>query len=113
MDKRLLHHDPLTGLFTWHSYDSQTDETIISYTANSTPVLEVNKKMANDEEYTKKGMKDEFWHYGTIPVEVQMDWLINKGVDVYKKEDWPKVLQLLNDPDYRYLKTTHKQHRLK
>lgn len=98
---------------TWFSYDSQTDETIISYTADSSPILEVNKKMANDAEYTKEGMKQEFWHYATIPVEVQMDWLINKGVDIYNKDHTKKISQLLNDPDYRYLKVTAGHHEMK
>ena len=53
MDKRLLSYDPATGLETWHSYDPQTDETIISYTADSTPILERNKGMAKDADYTK------------------------------------------------------------
>ena len=113
MDKRLLNYDALTGLFTWHSYDALTDETIISYTADSTPILDVNKKLANDSEYSKDGIKDEFWHYATIPVEVQMDWLINLGVDIYRKEDAKKVSNLLNDPDYLYLKTTTGHHKFK
>ena len=113
MDKKLLSHDPVTGLLTWHSYDAQTDEPIISYTADSTPLLERNKAMANDAEYSSKGIKDEFWHYATIPVAVQMDWLINKGVDIYNKDHSAKISQLLNDPEYRYLKTTHKHHEMK
>lgn len=113
MDKRLLSYDEVTGLLTWHSYDAQTDETIISYTADSTPILERNKAMANDTEYSSKGIKDEFWHYATIPVAVQMDWLINKGVDIYNKDHSAKISQLLNDPEYRYLKTTHKHHEMK
>jgi len=113
MEKRLLSYDPATGLETWHSYDSQTDETIISYTADSTPILERNKGMAKDAEYSKQGIKQEFWHYATIPVEVKMDWLINKGVDIYNKDHSKKVSELLNDPDYRYLKTTHLHHEMK
>lgn len=113
MDKRLLSVDPLTGLMTWHSYDPLADETIISYTADSSPVLERNKTMANDADYTRQGIKQEFWHYATIPVEVQMDWLINKGVDIYNPDHNKKVSELLNDPDYLHLKTTHLHHTLK
>ena len=113
MDKRLLSYDPLTGLMTWFSHDSLTDESVISYTADSTPILERNKVMANDTEYSKRGIKEEFWHYATIPVEVQMDWLINKGVDIYNKDHTQKISQLLNDPEYLYLKTTQKYHEMK
>lgn len=113
MDKRLLSVDPMTGLMTWHSYDALTDETVISYTADSSPILETNKMMANDSEYTKQGIRQEFLHYATIPVEVQMDWLINRGVDIYNRDHNKKVSELLNDPDYRYLKTTTMNHVMK
>lgn len=113
MDKRLLSHDPLTGLMTWFSHDEETNETTIGYSADSTPVLEVNKKLANDADYSKQGIKQEFWHYASIPVMVQMEWLINKGVDIYNPDHTKKVSELLNDPEYRYLKTTDKYHRMK
>lgn len=113
MDKRLLSTDPVTGLMTWHSYDSQTDTTIISYSADSKPILERNKAQANNTDFSKHGIKQEFWKYAEIPVEVQLDWLINKGVDVYNKDHTKKAFQLVNDPDYKYLKTTSGYHRPK
>jgi len=109
-DKRLISYDPLTGLETYHSYDDLEDKTIISYESDPTPVLEVNKKLQNNTDYSKDGIKDEFWHFASIPVQVQMDWLINFGVDIYKKDDAQKVFKLLNDPDYLYLKTTTGKH---
>jgi len=113
MDKRLLSYDPLTGLMTWHSYDEQTDQTVISYSADSEPIIEKNKALANDSDYSKDGIKDNFWHYATIPVEVMMDWLINFGVDVYNPDHSRKVSNLLNDPEYQYLKVTTGHHQLK
>ena len=113
MDKRLLSYDPITGLETYFSHDESTNESTISYAADSSPILEANKRLANDDDYTKDGIKKEFWHYASIPVMVQMDWLINKGVDIYNKDHAAKVSQLLNDPEYRHLKTTHKHHKMK
>jgi len=110
MDKRLLSHDPLTGLKTWHSFDSLTDETTISYSADSTPILEENKLKQNDAYFSRAGIKSEFWQLASIPVMVQMDWLINKGVDIYNKDHFPKVCRLLDDPEYKYLKTTTGRH---
>lgn len=109
-DKRLLSRDPITGLLTYHQYDEATDQTIISYDAPSAPVLERNKILQNDADYTKQGMRSDFWHYADIPVMVQMDWLVNKGVDIMKKEDGKKMFSLLNDRDYAYLKVTTKRH---
>ncbi len=110
MDKRLLSHDPITGLYTYHNYNPLTDETTISYEADSSPIIEANKKLQNDPEYSKAGIKQEFWHYAHIPVMVQMDWLINHGVDITKPEDAKKCFSLVNDPNYKHLKMTTKVH---
>ena len=40
--KRILSTDPLTGLITYHQYDDDTDQTIISYDAPSAPVIDPN-----------------------------------------------------------------------
>jgi len=111
--KRLLSIDPISGLKTWHDHDQVTDVTTIGYTSDAGPLLEQNKVLQNSDDYTKKGIKQEFWHYASIPAGIVMDWLINRGVDVYNKEHTKKVLQLLNDPEYRYLKTTTLHHGVK
>lgn len=113
MTRRLLSTDPATGLMTWHEYDPLTDETIISYSADSKPIIESNKAIQNDAEFSKRGIKQEFWKYAEIPVEVQLDWLINKGVDIANKDHAKKMFALLNDPEYKYLKTTSGYHRPK
>lgn len=110
MSKRLLNFDPATGLMTWHEHNSLTDETIISYTADSSPVIDRNKEMQKTDEFTKKGIKQEFWMYASIPAEVQVDWLINKGVDINNRDHAKKMFALLNDPEYKYLKTTAGYH---
>lgn len=113
MSKRLLHTDPLTGLMTWHEYDPISDEMHIGYSADSTEILERNKVLQNDADYSKKGIKQEFWKYAEIPVQVQLDWLIQKGVDINNKDHAKKMFALLNDPEYKYLKTTTGYHQPK
>ena len=113
MSKRLLHTDPLTGLMTWHDYDPVSGDTTIGYTADSKPILERNKVLQNDSDYSKKGIKQEFWKYAEIPVQVQLDWMINKGVDITNRDHAKKMFALLNDPEYKYLKTTAGYHRPK
>lgn len=113
MSKRLISTDPVTGLMTWHDYDPLTDEMTIGYSADSTPIIEANKAMQNDADKTKLGIKQEFWHYANIPAAVQIDWLINKGVDINNRDHSKKMFALLNDPEYRYLKTTTGYHRPK
>lgn len=111
--RRLLGHDELTGIDTFHEYDSETDETRIIHIGDSEPYLEENKRKANDTEYTKQGIKQEFWLYASIPPAVQVQFLIEHGVDVYNKDHGAALGKLLNDPQYRYLKTTSKHHKFK
>lgn len=113
MSKRLIAYDEITGLETWHDYDPVTDEMTIGYAADSTPILEVNKAMANDTEFSKKGIKDGFWLYASIPAEIQVRWMIEHGIDIMNRHHGPRISKLLNDPEYRYLKTTTKNHQFK
>lgn len=113
MSKRLLFVDPVTGLKTFHEYDHLTDETTISYEGENDPVLEVNKRLQNDNDITRQGIKDGFWLYASIPASVQVQWLIDYGIDILNKDHAPRMSKLLNDPEYRYLKTTLKNHQFK
>jgi len=112
LDKRLLNRDPLTGIEEWFHYDSLTDSVHIETVQNVEPILDGNKDRQNDEQYSKNGIKNDMWHYASIPLVVQMRWLNEYGMD-----NWPlrpgneKLLfKLLNSPDWRYLKTTQKIH---
>jgi hypothetical protein len=115
-DQRLLSVDPLTGLMTFHNHDPLTDETTISYGVDPSAtrvVIEQNKAMQNDPDFSANGIKNGFWFYAQIPVEVQLDWLINHGVDITNKDHGAKMSTLLNDPQYCHLKTTTKNHKFK
>jgi len=87
--------------------------TVISRTQDVEKILEVNKALANNDEYTKNGFKNEWWHYATIPNIIIEKWLNEEGINAYNDDHWPKVFQKLNSPEYRYLKTTAKFHRPK
>jgi hypothetical protein len=113
MDKRLLSFDQMTGLSTYHAYDSMTDETTIITEGDYSASLEMNKKRANDTELTKQGIKNEMWLYASIPPIVQMKWLTEEGLDVWKKEHAQRLSRKLEDPEFRYLKTTAGVHLFK
>jgi hypothetical protein len=51
------------------------------------------------------------WHYATIPAVVELEWKQKYGVTLEDPNDKKKIFQLLNHPDYRYLKVTNKTHR--
>jgi hypothetical protein len=107
----LIAVDEYTGVETRHDYDYLTDKTTISYHSDAQAVLDDNHRLANDPEYWKKGMKNDFVKYASIPAGVQLKWMIEKGVDVFNQNHGKEVLALVNSPDYRYLKTTTKVHK--
>lgn len=100
--KRLFDHDPLTGVTTWYE-DTDTGFNL-KYEQDSEDILELNKaKQKMGREYYAQD--DEMWRVASIPVIVQMKWMVEKGVDVLNPDHWPAVKRLLNDPEWRYLKT--------
>jgi len=112
--KRVLDYDPVTRITTTFDYDFDTDTTILHRSQPGNLVqslLDVNKTLQNEEDYTKQGIKSGWWHYATIPNIVAEDWLNRFGVNIYNKDHEKKVFELLNRPEYRYLKTTTKMHR--
>lgn len=102
--KRLLDHDAFTGITTWFEDCPDGKDITLHYEQDVEPILELNKaKQSEGRNYYAKD--DELWRVASIPIMVQFKWLNEHGVDVLNEEHWPKVRQLLNDPDYRYLKT--------
>ena len=41
----------------------------------------------------------------SIPLVIIEKWKRELGIDIYNKNDWPKIKQLLNDSDNRFLRT--------
>jgi hypothetical protein len=104
--KRIVDYDPFTRVTTTFDYDHVSDTTYVGTYQDITPILELNKALQNDENYSKDGIKDEWWHMCKIPNLVIEKWRNEKGIDVLNKDHWPAVKKLLNDPEYKWLKTT-------
>lgn len=107
MTVRLLDYDPITGIKTWHEYDSVTKEMHIhtTYTNSQTDaVLDNNKRLYNDDD---KGWAPgkEWRRAAEIPMSVVHDWLINEGIDVFNPNDAAAVRRKLNSNEYLYLRT--------
>ena len=116
-NRRLLDYDRETGIQTWHTYDDDTDTTIIEEVQDIRPIIERNYAIQNHEaggalglnEYSRKGIKESWWHVASIPAVVQLQWLRQYGVNIHlmSKCDWTKkkVRQLLNSREWAHLRT--------
>lgn len=111
MTKRVIDYDPYNGITTTFDYDHVSDSTIIGREQDVSLLLDLNKALQNNEDYSKKGIKDGWWHYATYPSIIIEKWITEYGVNVFNRDHQKKILELTNRPEYRYLKTTTKMHR--
>jgi hypothetical protein len=109
MKPRILDYDALTGTTTWHEYKPDTDETVITTVQDVEPHLELAKKMRNDDDFTKKGIKKEMWLYGSLPTIIIDKMRREDGVNVFEKGQEKEVIKLLNTK-YAMFKTTRGHH---
>lgn len=94
------------GINRWMEYDYETDTTREFAEADVSHEVEASKALQNDDEYWKKGVKNEMAHYAHIPAILLEKWA-NEGVDI---NDSQALLKKVNHPDYAYLRTTTKRH---
>ena len=95
--------DPIKRNFR---YDHTDDKGVVHSTQDVQPLLEMNKKEINgdslyDTSKAPMGMRK----VASIPLIVIEKWRTELGIDVMNKDHMPKVKQLLNDPEYAYLRT--------
>lgn len=95
--------DQLTGIGTF--VDFADGKMSISYVGDPTATIESNKESQKNEELLKRGMKESFVKVASIDPIVQLKWL-QEGIDVMNPDHWDKVRQKLNDPEWRYTRTT-------
>jgi hypothetical protein len=108
MTKRLLDYDPISGVSCF--YEHKAGEVVLTHEQNVQAVLDANKRDANDGDKTTRGIKNDWWKYASVPTIVEIEWLQKYGVSLDNPAHKKKIFQLLNHPDYRYLKTTNKIH---
>lgn len=110
MTRRLLDYDPLTGVSTWFSYEASTDNMHITSEQDVNPILDGITERRNDGDYSRKGIKNDWWHYARLPLTVILEMKAKHGVDLMaQKVDWKSALKIINR-EYPLLKTTDKTH---
>lgn len=105
--KKLLSVDPFTGVKTYHEYDHSTGQTHITESQDVEKLLNYTKTLANDTSYKSKGIKSDWYHFATVPNTVIVEIKNKHGLDVFKKDDLPKIERLLQS-EYRKLLTVNR-----
>jgi hypothetical protein len=98
---RVLDYDPLTGIK--EIFEATETGFTIRTEQDVTPIIERNKALQSlgRDHWKAQG---EWRLEASIPIGVQYTWLTKHGVDVLNPDHKPKVVQLLNDSEWRYLK---------
>jgi hypothetical protein len=104
--KRHFLADPDTGAVETFEYDEGEDKAYIHRVADVSPIIEDNKRRANDgtEGYNKER---DMVLQARIPTDVIYLWLTRYGVNVFDKNHMPAVKRLLNSNEFRYLRVNH------
>ena len=110
--KLLLDADPITGEKVWFGADKATNQVTITHEQDVDDHLKRAHSQYVDDDLTKKGMKEDFWKYASIPNIIILEMKQKHGVDINNKHHWPRVFKLLNT-EYSRFKTTSKFHRPK
>jgi elongation factor P--beta-lysine ligase len=102
---------PYSGMEHW--VDQNEDDQQRNYVcADVEPVLDYAKAM-RAEEAGRRHMGDyDMLHFATIPEVVIVKLLNEYGVNVFDRNDYPKLFRLLNG-EFAYLKTTNMVHTVK
>jgi len=107
MSKRLIDIDPQTRTKTYHWYDHATNTTVIEDVQDVEHILKQTKAMANDSNYKRQGIKNDWYHFARIPNSVLVELHQKYGLDYTNKDDMKKIEQVLQR-DYRKLLTVNR-----
>jgi|TARA_R100001163_G_scaffold58139_1_gene46342 ribosomal protein L32E len=95
--------DPVKTKF---KYDHGEDKVVLQNVQDVEPLLELNKKeLTGDSMYGTGDNAVGMRKVASIPLVVIEKWKRELGVDIMNKNDWPKIKQLLNDPENRFFRT--------
>lgn len=100
---RPFDYDPMTGMTTEFSTPDDGETWGFRYTQDTAPVLDANK----EQQATGFDRRSNMWHAARVPASIIMEWREKHGVDLYNPAHKEGVRRLLNDPDYRYLRTNN------
>ena len=101
--------DAESGVKTLFDYDPIRDQVFLTYEQDVTGFLDRMQAVRNNPELSDKGIKEDWWHYASIPEVVEIE-LMKKGLYLHNKDHMKAILKEIN-ANYPYLKATDKWHR--
>jgi len=107
--KRLL--DKTDDVTEYFHYDELTDTSTIEVVQDVEPYIESAKAIRNETDKSE-GIKKGWWKYAHIPDSIILKMKFEDGVDIFDKNDWPKIGKLLDDK-YAAFKVTDGRHKFK
>ena len=110
MPRLLLDYNPLTGERVYFGSTAGSNRVEITHEQDVSRHLARAHEQMVDDDQTKNGIRKDFCKYASVPNIIIIEMKQKHGVDFFDKNDWPKVLDLLNT-EYSKFKTTSKVHR--
>jgi hypothetical protein len=104
----LFDYDPLTGVSQHFDFDPVTEQIRLTSSQDLSFLMEQLKQKRNNPEAWKKGIKESFAHYATIPPIIELE-LKKKGIDIYNPNQTKELLREINT-NYPFLKVTTARH---
>lgn len=109
MARHLIDYNPITGESVHMDY-KDGDSITITHTQDANVILDSATELRNNADYSRRGIKNDHWHYARVPNAVALEMKTKHGVDMLTgKTDWKSVLKCINT-HYPWLKVTDKTH---
>lgn len=95
--------DIVDGMETYLGFDESDGKAYLRTAIDVEPIIERNKALQNSDGAGWSPTR-EWKHVAEVPLGVVLQWKQDLGVDVFDKNHMPRVIRLLNDPEWRYLR---------
>ena len=96
----------MTGIRTYHEYNSLTKVTTISTSSpNVSPLLNQNQAQYNDDDMKRRGIKNGMWKVASIDAQTIHQWM-QEGINIWDKNCHKDILKKLSGRDMRKFRTT-------
>lgn len=93
------------GVAEYLHWDESDDRFAVERRMDATPVLDANARRRNDGT-NGYGKSRELRHLATVPIVVQYEWIRRYGADPLARGQEDLLRRVLNDPDWRWLRTS-------